>query len=168
MTSRKFSGMKYFNPNVRLTNQKPRAFVVSVFISRSCENRSKTEAKKAFKHKAYPLENGRRRKRPSLLTRLPWGLADSKQTKMLAAKGTVWRITQRGKLKLLQVRLLMRSRQKKYSLTNYLQTLQQFAKWQRLSYEGKEGYKVHRTFQRIHIVRRGESKGPYGISAEKT
>lgn len=65
-------------------------------------------------------------------------------------------------------RLLMRSRQKKYSLANYLQTLQQFAKWQRLSYEGKESYKVHRTFQRIHIVRRVESKGPYGISAEKT
>ena len=65
-------------------------------------------------------------------------------------------------------RLLMRSRQKKYALTNYLQTLQQFAKWQRLSYDGEESYKVRRTFQRIHIVRRGESKGPYGISAEKT
>ena len=27
--SRKFSGMKFFHPNVRLTNQKPRAFVSS-------------------------------------------------------------------------------------------------------------------------------------------
>lgn len=65
-------------------------------------------------------------------------------------------------------RLLMRFRQKKYSLADYLQTLQQLAKWQRLSYEGKESYKVHRTFQRIHIVRWVESKGPHGISAEKT
>ena len=98
--------MKYFNPSVRLTNQKPRAFVsvretkslyllsfaVSVFISRSYENRSKAKAEKAFKHKAYPLKNGRRKRptsSPSLLTRLPFGLADSKQTKMLEAKGTV-------------------------------------------------------------------------------
>ena len=27
LISRKFSGMKFFQPNVRLTNQKPRAFV---------------------------------------------------------------------------------------------------------------------------------------------
>ena len=27
MISRKFSGMKFFHPSVRLTNQKPRAFV---------------------------------------------------------------------------------------------------------------------------------------------
>ena len=27
LTSRKFSGMKFFHPSVRLTNQKPRAFV---------------------------------------------------------------------------------------------------------------------------------------------
>ena len=27
LTSRKFSGMKFFHPNVRLTNQNPRAFV---------------------------------------------------------------------------------------------------------------------------------------------
>ena len=59
LISRKFSGMKFFHPSVRLTNQKPRAlypfdqpikslyfrsFVVSfcsrVFISRSYENRS--------------------------------------------------------------------------------------------------------------------------------
>ena len=104
---KKVLGHEVFQPERSLTNQKPcafvsvrktkslyfRSFVVSVFISRSYENRSKTKAKKAFKHKAYPLQNGRRRKRPisspSLLTRLPCGLADSKQTKMLAAKGTL-------------------------------------------------------------------------------
>ena len=59
LISRKFSGMKFFHPSVRLTNQKPRAFVSvryqsnrsisvrllflfcsRVFISRSYENRS--------------------------------------------------------------------------------------------------------------------------------
>ena len=30
LISRKFSGMIFFNPSVRLTNQKPRAFVRSV------------------------------------------------------------------------------------------------------------------------------------------
>ena len=58
LISRKFSGMKFFQPSVRLTNQKPRAFFfvrqtnqvalfpfvccfyfVRVFISRSYENR---------------------------------------------------------------------------------------------------------------------------------
>ena len=29
LISRKFSGMKFFHPSVRLTNQKPRAFVSS-------------------------------------------------------------------------------------------------------------------------------------------
>ena len=31
LISRKFSGMKFFHPNVRLTNQKPRAFVSVLF-----------------------------------------------------------------------------------------------------------------------------------------
>ena len=60
LISRKFTGMKFFHPSVRLTNQKSRAFCIRsinqsnrsisvrllflfcsrVFISRSCENRS--------------------------------------------------------------------------------------------------------------------------------
>ena len=31
LISRKFSGIKFFHPNVRLTNQKPRTFVSALF-----------------------------------------------------------------------------------------------------------------------------------------
>lgn len=90
--------------------------------------------------------------------------ADSKQTLMLAAKGTLKNNTTRQTETVAS--LLMRTRQKKYSLTiNYLQTLHQFAKWQRLSYEGNESYKAHRI---IDIIRRGESEGPYDVNAKKT
>ena len=72
LISRKFPGMKFFHPNVRLTNQKPHAFLSlrqtnqialfpficclfcsRVFISRSYKNRSITRWREDMSHLWY-------------------------------------------------------------------------------------------------------------------